>query len=408
MERVRLDPQKQGLKLIWDLVVVGAGIHGAFLLRRALRDRIVTTSRALWLDTEAQPFAVWRRRTHNCRMDFLRSPASHGLDRDFRALRRDLDDPTRFALPYHRPAVAVFEHHLDETTDELLSRVAYRQTTVRYVERVANGHWSVVCSDGSIAARRVILALGQPEPYLPAPLRVYQDAGMPVYHLYDRLIPDSVREAPTLLIGNGIGATHFALWYADAERPIDWWARSAPTVYDFDSDPAYIGPKGQAELDNARCGQTMPALLGHARRRGSIPPGLAQRLKATPPRFVRQRRAALAGVRHDGHRFIARGVTGEIARPEVIVVATGFTSGPPARTFIAASAQRGLRTDNTGYPLLDDSLQWAPGLFVSGGLAEMVLGPPARNIIGAHLAGRRIVPALLRTTSGVGVTSATL
>ena len=81
------------------------------------------------------------------------------------------------------------------------------------------------------------------------------------------------------------------------------------------------------------------------------------------------------------------------------MVATGFTPGPPARAVIAASARRGLRTDGAGYPLVDDALQWAPGLFVSGGLAEMVLGPPARNIIGAHLAGRRIIPALLRATT---------
>ena len=393
---------------MWDLVVVGAGIHGAFLLRRALRDRIVAPDRALWLDPEPRPFAVWRRRTHNCRMDFLRSPASHGIERDFRALRRDLDDPARFAPPYHRPAVTVFEDHLDEAADELLSRVAYRQTTLRYVERAAHAHWSVVCADGVIAARRVILALGQPEPYLPAPLRVYRAGAAPVYHLYDRSIPDSVREAPTLLIGNGIGATHFALWYADAGRPIDWWMRSATTVYDFDSDPAYIGPKGRAVIERARSSRTMPQLLGRVRRRGSIPPGLAQRLEDAPPHLVRRRYTALVGARYDGRRFTARDVTGAITRPEVIVVATGFTPGPPARAVIAASARRGLRTDGAGYPLVDDALQWAPGLFVSGGLAEMVLGPPARNIIGAHLAGRRIIPALLRAPATTDVAAAAL
>lgn len=402
MERVRNNAQGQRLNPIRDLVVVGAGIHGAFLLRRVLRDRIVAPERALWLDSEPQPFAVWRRRVRNCRMDFLRSPASHGLDPDFRALRRNLDDPKRFAPPYHRPAVRVFDRHLSQVADEILTDVDYHQTVVQHIERVSDSHWLVVCADRTIATHKVILALGQPEPRLPTALRSVQfgtNANVPIYHLYNRAIPDTVRQAPTLLVGNGIGAAHFALWYADAGCTIDWWTRSESTVHDFDSNPAYIGPKGQAELAAARRDQAMPTLLATARRRGSIPPGLAHRLAGVPQGLVRRRSAALANARRHGDRFIVRDVAGTVLRPEVIVVATGFTAGPPARALIAASAERGLPIDSAGYPLLDDRLQWGPGLFVSGGMAEMVLGPPARNIIGAHLAGRRIVPALLHAAA---------
>ncbi|MDA3951944.1 MAG: hypothetical protein PF508_22235, partial [Spirochaeta sp.] len=51
-------------------------------------------------------------------------------------------------------------------------------------------------------------------------------------------------------------------------------------------------------------------------------------------------------------------------------------------------------------PVVDADRAWkrehagAPQIFCTGGLAELELGPPARNIIGAHLAGRRIIPAL--------------
>lgn len=44
-----------------------------------------------------------------------------------------------------------------------------------------------------------------------------------------------------------------------------------------------------------------------------------------------------------------------------------------------------------GYPVLDARLRWAPGLYASGGLAELRLGPVARNLIGARRAAERLL-----------------
>jgi len=47
-----------------------------------------------------------------------------------------------------------------------------------------------------------------------------------------------------------------------------------------------------------------------------------------------------------------------------------------------------------GYPIVDRDLRWGhPRIFVSGALAELELGPSARNIAGARLAAERIVQA---------------
>jgi len=43
-----------------------------------------------------------------------------------------------------------------------------------------------------------------------------------------------------------------------------------------------------------------------------------------------------------------------------------------------------------GYPLVAPLLAWAPGLYVTGGLAELELGPVARNISGTRHAGERL------------------
>jgi len=47
-----------------------------------------------------------------------------------------------------------------------------------------------------------------------------------------------------------------------------------------------------------------------------------------------------------------------------------------------------------GYPIVDQALRWHPRVHVSGPLAELELGPSARNIAGARRAGDRIVKHL--------------
>ena len=55
-----------------------------------------------------------------------------------------------------------------------------------------------------------------------------------------------------------------------------------------------------------------------------------------------------------------------------------------------------------GYPVVDEHLRWTPGLFVMGPLAELVVGPAARNLGGARMAAQRIVESreVGRTASG--------
>lgn len=105
-----------------------------------------------------------------------------------------------------------------------------------------------------------------------------------------------------------------------------------------------------------------------------------------------------------GRRIVVLGSAGtRQLRYEVdrVVLATGFRGGIPSEelfSHLAESLQLPRASD--GYPIVDQSLSWTDRLFLSGAPAELELGPPARNIIGAHLAGRRIVPSILRCLEG--------
>ena len=44
-----------------------------------------------------------------------------------------------------------------------------------------------------------------------------------------------------------------------------------------------------------------------------------------------------------------------------------------------------------GYPIIGENLQWGENIYVTGPLAELQIGPCARNIVGARNAGRNVL-----------------
>jgi hypothetical protein len=73
------------------------------------------------------------------------------------------------------------------------------------------------------------------------------------------------------------------------------------------------------------------------------------------------------------------------------VLATGFQKTRPGGSLVKELINElHLPTSTCGFPLTDPDLQWAEGLFVTGGLAELTLGPVSRNITGARSAAKII------------------
>jgi hypothetical protein len=83
--------------------------------------------------------------------------------------------------------------------------------------------------------------------------------------------------------------------------------------------------------------------------------------------------------------------TGEELVADRVVLATGFHQGRPGGEWLdRAVLEHDLSVAPCGYPAVDARLRWAPGLHVSGALAELEIGPVARNLLGARLAGERL------------------
>jgi lysine/ornithine N-monooxygenase len=84
---------------------------------------------------------------------------------------------------------------------------------------------------------------------------------------------------------------------------------------------------------------------------------------------------------------------GDTIEVDEVVLATGFGKKLPGGKLITdLVANSGLEvSDFCGYPIVDENLAWHSRIYVTGALAELELGPSARNIAGARLAAERII-----------------
>ena len=83
---------------------------------------------------------------------------------------------------------------------------------------------------------------------------------------------------------------------------------------------------------------------------------------------------------------------------DAVALATGFEGVPGGSLLRSLDPERFPRAD-CGTPILDAQLQWNHGLYLGGALAEIQLGPVARNIAGGLRVAERLVPVAKAGTS---------
>jgi lysine/ornithine N-monooxygenase len=90
--------------------------------------------------------------------------------------------------------------------------------------------------------------------------------------------------------------------------------------------------------------------------------------------------------------------SGQMIQVDQVLLATGFKKNVPGGSLVRDLVDNS-RLDVSkfcGYPIVDENLLWdKKRIYVAGALAELELGPSARNIAGARLAAERIVQAFI-------------
>lgn len=379
-----------------DWLIIGGGIHGVHLATRLIEEAGIDPERLLIVDGQPHLFARWRACTANTGMTHLRSPVVHHLDLDPWSLKRFGERNRRlggFAPPYDRPALALFDAHCDALVER--SGLAERHRVDR-AEALALGDDAVrvtLASGETVGARFGLLALGSGQRTAwPGWARALRAAGAPVEHVFDPGVGlDDEQPARIAVIGGGITAAQLANRFGEG-RELHLITRHRPRQHDFDSEPGWVGPRHLDGFARIADHDTRRAVITRARHRGSIPPGTWRRLARLRDRgHVTLRVADVSDARllDDGIRLMVGDQTIDVDR---VLLATGFESARPGGAFVDGIAGQGLPCAACGYPIVDTHLRWHPRLFVSGPLAELEVGPAARNIVGARLAARRIAP----------------
>lgn len=389
-----------------EWLIVGGGPHGVHAALRLVAEAGVPPDAIRILDDEAHLLARWRRTTRNTGMQYLRSPSVHHLDLSSASLNhfangrgRRIERP--FTRPYARPSLELFDRHCDLLIERHGLDRLHLRGRAHLLTKSSRGFRVEDCDPlggarRSVDARNVLLALGPPQ--MPAwpewALEASGWAGRRIAHLFDpgfELKADPADER-VAVVGAGITGVQTALRLARAGCRVALISRHALRIHDFDSDPCWQGPLCMAAFARERDANERRRMIRLARHRGSIPPDVhaALRVALVEGRIERVEGEVRAAANAGPH--LALGLGDRKLEVDRVLLATGF---PPVRTggaFVDAMVESlALPRADCGHPIVDAALRWHPGLYVTGALAELELGPVARNLAGARRAVDRIV-----------------
>jgi cation diffusion facilitator CzcD-associated flavoprotein CzcO len=385
-----------------EWLIIGGGIHGTALsLYLTARQRIHHHHLRV-LDAQPQPLALWQHFSANVGMTHLRSGLAHHLHFDPFSLvtfaRTQAGAPLAdFREPYARPALALFRAHTDQI------RARYHLDSLRLharahrMQRMGEG-WQVETDQGTLRTRRVLLCIGATEqPFWPPWSQTVRGDGVPLHHIFDPHFDRRTRSQwqHALVIGGGITAAQTALALALTNPgTVTLLMRHSPRIHQFDADLGWL----TREKLNGFHALTDPTqrrqAIREARHRGSIPVDVWQEVEQAVAhgllRIVEDE--VLSATPQPAQPALELHLrTGATLTSDYVILATGFQTQRPGGPWIdTLIAEHGLPVAADGFPVLDQTLCWAPGLYACGALAELELGPAARNFAGIRLAADRM------------------
>lgn len=395
-----------------EWLIVGGGPIGVHVAVRLLAEGGVSPDQLRVVDPHPALLHRWRSCVASTGMRYLRSPAVHHLGvQPFELLqlggakKRDRRRSRHFAPPYNRPSVALFAKHCRQVVEDHGLDALHIQDRVEAlglgpgVARARLGSGRVVRSE------RVVLALGNSDrPRWPEVACALREQGGQVLHVFSESAPVDPSTLPEVvaIVGGGISAAQLAARLAAAGKTVHVLARHEPRVHQFDSDPGWIGPRFMRGFVATRDYARRREMIQEARHAGSMPPDVHRDLHAAMHSgAVHWRVCTLMGgtVDDNGALQLVLDDDGPDLSAGAMVLATGFVAGRPGGKLLdRLIADHDLAVAPCGFPVVDTALRWHPRLFVTGPLAELELGPTARNLTG----GRRAAERLLEVARGPG------
>lgn len=385
-----------------EWLIIGGGIHGTHLANLLVNQLGVGFDDLRVLDPHENLLETWSRNTANCGMHYLRSPATHNIDLPVLSLYRFAKSPEGkafrdFIPPYNRPSLKLFQEHCARVI------AANRLQDLHVQDRalaLRNSRDAITVETGSglLKTRNIMLAIGMGEqPNWPEWAYELGRQGADIQHIFaadfDRkALQDCER---TIVIGGGITAVQVALKLSeerDGEIVVLSYHDLCERFYDF--NPCWIGPKCLTDYYQLNYRQRRD-VIDRERIPGSTPAEVLETFMAARKQGNPQLRRGIVTAAALANSRIRLETDAGTEEADRVLLATGFLAQRPGRPFIEQVIEEfDLACNDCGYPLVGKDLRWSEHIFVTGPLAELQVGPCARNIIGARNAGRFLAAAL--------------
>ncbi|GAB5520886.1 MAG: FAD/NAD(P)-binding protein [Rhodothermales bacterium] len=386
-----------------DWLVVGGGIHGTHVSHVLTQQLGVPRHRLRVVDPHPSPLYLWLKRTAAVGMRFLRSSLVHHLDVHPFSLKHFASSApvaprARFAYPYKRPALSLSNAHCQRVVEAFALGSLRMNATVERLRLKADGSYLAETDAGVLAARRVVLAVGSGALHVPAWAKP-SEVTPHVTHAFDPSFhPEQIAlNERVVVVGGGISAAQVAMaCSAKTATPVVLIQRHEPRIHQLDSDPGWMGPRHLRRFHQTACYQKRRAMIDTARYRGSMPPQVYRALRRTlRSGCVEVEQDTITSARRmPNGALLLLGASGQTRTADRVVLATGFSAGAPGGSWLTHLADDlGLPCAPCGFPVVSPDLAWRAGLHVTGALAELEVGPVARNIVGARLAADRLAAA---------------
>lgn len=385
------------------IAIVGAGIHGCAVAVRLLSEWPELRSGLRLIDPAGTCLADWSRRTWGQGMETMRSPGAHHLDVPSASLvefARTRGRERELRTPYARPSLQLFMDHSRLVLAKFRIEELVTPTRVEAVEPLASGY-RLQCADGSARpARWLILAPGLagherlPE-WAGALARSHPGLVAHVEHV-DIRRKDLVGQR-ILVVGGGLSAATLADAAVERGARMILLSRHRLEARLFDVDSGWIGPKYLSLFQQESDPEARLRMIRRARGHAAVTPELLERLRVhEAERRLEVREGdeiASVNVAAGGRALLVRFQRGihDAHRIDRVWCATGAR---PCLDTLRWLGPLGDAPRCDGRPVVGPTLELRPACFVSGWLAELWVGPAARNISGARHAAGRIAEAL--------------
>jgi hypothetical protein len=327
-------------------------------------------------------------------MAVLRSTSVHHIDEATWSL---LDyaltlgpEEQSFVNPYTRPHYDVFQQHCQKTISSAGLADVFCQADVQSIHRQGDVYRLETDGDSRLALN-VILCPGPTAPAVPVWAKEAQLSGESMTHLFEMSQASEIFEigSQVAVVGGGMSGVQFAIAMASRQCKVTLVRRHPLKVHDFDADPCWVGPKClNSDFHLASLGSRREQ-ISQARLKGSVNNEVFQEWRGLVVEGkVREIEAEAVGLSR-GTLHLSDGSFLDCDR---VVLATGFEPGLPGGALVRQMIEDlALPVAPCGFPILSERLEWSKGLYVSGDLAELTVGPVARNIAGARAASKRIL-----------------